>query len=78
MFVDEAGLHSQLMRGRAWSRVGDPAIVRVHTQKGVNISIVGCMSPFGRVCFSKVEPLKKSDAAKIEEEFPEPAAEIAQ
>lgn len=70
IFVDEAGFHSQLMRSRAWSKVGDPAIVKVHTQKGVNISIVGCISSFGTVCFSKVEPLKKSDAALIEKEFP--------
>jgi transposase len=71
VFVDEAGFHSQMMRGRAWSKKGDPALVKVHTQKGVNISIVGCISPFGTICFSKVEPLKKSDAAKIEKEFPE-------
>lgn len=59
------------MRSRAWSKVGNPAIVKVHTQKGVNISIVGCISPFGTICFSEVEPLKKSDAALIEKEFPE-------
>lgn len=70
-FVDEAGFHSQLMRSRAWSKVGDPAIVKDHTQKGVNITIVGCISPFGTICFSKVEPLKKTDAALIEKEFPE-------
>lgn len=71
MFVDEAGFHSQLMRGRACSRVGDPAVVKVHTQKNVNINIVGCISPSGRIYFSKVEPLKKSDAVKIEKKFPE-------
>lgn len=70
VFVDEAGFNSQLMRSRAWSKKGEPALVKVHTQKGVNISIVGCISSFGTVCFSKVEPLKQSDAAQIEKEFP--------
>ncbi|CEP19269.1 hypothetical protein [Parasitella parasitica] len=28
VFVDEAGFHSQLMRSRAWSKVGFPAIVK--------------------------------------------------
>ncbi|CEP10623.1 hypothetical protein [Parasitella parasitica] len=69
VFVDEAGFHTQMIRGRAWSKKGDPAKVKVHTQKGVNISIVGCISPFGVVNFSKVEPLKKSDVAKLEKEF---------
>lgn len=71
VFVDEAGFHTQMIRGRAWSKKGDPAKVKVHTQKGVNISIVGCISPFGVINFSKVEPLKKSDVAKIEKEFPQ-------
>ncbi|KAG2198142.1 hypothetical protein INT47_001540 [Mucor saturninus] len=70
VFVDEAGFNSQLMRSRAWSKKGEPALVKVHTQKGVNINIVGCISSFGTVCFSKVEPLKQSDAAQIEKEFP--------
>lgn len=68
------GFHLQLMRSRAWSKVGDPAIVKVHTQKGVDISIVGCISPFDTICFSKVEHLKKkkkNDAALIKKESPE-------
>lgn len=69
VFVDEAGFHTQMIRGRAWSKKGDPAAVKVHTQKGVNISIIGCIASFGVINFSKVEPLKKSDAAKIEKEF---------
>lgn len=71
VFVDEAGFHTQMIRGRAWSKKGDPAIVKVHTQKGVNISIVGCIASFGVINFSKVEPLKKTDAEKIEKEFPQ-------
>jgi hypothetical protein len=60
VFVDETGFNSKLMRGRAWSKVGEPAVVKVHTQKGVNISIVEFISPFGTICFSKVETLKKN------------------
>ena len=55
VFVDEAGFHTQMIRGHAWSKKGDPAVVQVHTQKGVNISIVGCISPFDVINFSKVE-----------------------
>ncbi|CEP15290.1 hypothetical protein [Parasitella parasitica] len=69
VFVDEAGFHTQMIRGRAWSKKGNPAVVKVHTQKGVNMSIVGCIASFGIINFSKVEPLKKSDAALIEKEF---------
>lgn len=69
VFVDEAGFHTQMIRGRAWAKKGDPAVVKVHTQKGVNISIVGCIAARGIINFSKVEPLKKSDAAQIEKEF---------
>ncbi|KAG1130319.1 hypothetical protein G6F37_013531 [Rhizopus arrhizus] len=57
VFVDEAGFHTQMIRGRSWSKKGDPAAVKVHTQKGVNISIIGCIASFGVVNFSKVEPL---------------------
>jgi transposase len=71
VFVDEAGFHTQLMRNRAWSKIGDPAIVKVHTQKGINLSMIGCISPFGRINFSKVIPLKKEDAALIQKEFPQ-------
>lgn len=60
-----------MIRGRAWSKKGDPAIVKVYTKKGVNISIVGCIASFGVINFSKVEPLKKTDAEKIEKEFPQ-------
>lgn len=47
VFVDEVGFHAQMIRGRAWSKKGDPAVVKVHTQKGVNISIVGYIVSFG-------------------------------
>ncbi|KAI9011871.1 hypothetical protein CLU79DRAFT_441833 [Phycomyces nitens] len=55
--------------GVDYQEKGDPAIVKVHTQKGVNIIIVGCISARGIIDFLKVEPLKKSDAAQIEKEF---------
>lgn len=72
VFIDEAGFNSHHIRNRAWSVKGTPAIVKVPTQRGVNLSIVGCISPFGTINFSKVEPLKPSDVAKIEKEFPLP------
>jgi hypothetical protein len=42
VFVDESGFHSQMIRNRAWSKRNTPATAKVPTQKGVNISIVGC------------------------------------
>ncbi|ORE00966.1 hypothetical protein BCV72DRAFT_88365 [Rhizopus microsporus var. microsporus] len=72
VFIDEAGFHTQMMKGRAWSKVGDPANVKVHNRKGVNISIVVCISPFATINFSKVKPLKRGDAEKIEKEFTQP------
>lgn len=67
VFVDEAGFHTQMIRSRAWSKKkGDSAVVKVHRQKDVNISIVGCIAFFEIINFSKVEPLKKSDAAIID------------
>jgi transposase len=71
VFVDEAGFNAHLMRNRAWAKIGDPAVVKVHTQKGVNLSMIGCISPFGTIDFSKVIPLSKEDAALIEKEFPQ-------
>ncbi|KAG0739549.1 hypothetical protein G6F16_011575 [Rhizopus arrhizus] len=72
VFIDEAGFNSHQIRSRAWSVKGTPAIVKVSTQRGVNLSIVGCISPFGTINFSKVIPLKDSDVAKIAKEFPVP------
>jgi hypothetical protein len=72
VFIDEAEFRSQMMRGRAWSKVGVPANVKVHTQKtqkGINISIVGYILPFGIINLSKVELLKKRDTARTEKEF---------
>ncbi|KAI8078245.1 uncharacterized protein B0P05DRAFT_470602, partial [Gilbertella persicaria] len=33
VFIDKAGFHSQLMRGRARPKVSTPANLKVHTQK---------------------------------------------
>jgi thymidine kinase len=41
VFVDEAGFNTHMIRGRAWSKVGELANVTVHKQRGANISIVG-------------------------------------
>ncbi|CEP12447.1 hypothetical protein [Parasitella parasitica] len=72
VFIDEAGFHTQMMRSRAWSKKGDPANVEVHARRGANITIVGCISPFGTINFSKVEPLQRADMEKLEEEFQKP------
>jgi hypothetical protein len=65
VFMDESGFNSHQTTKRAWSRIGEDAIVKVPTQKRVNVSIVGCISPWGTINFSKVESLKPSDATKI-------------
>ncbi|KAI8883902.1 hypothetical protein K501DRAFT_156682, partial [Backusella circina FSU 941] len=66
VFTDEAGFHSQLMRGRAWSKVGTPANVKVHIQKGVNLSMIGCICARGVISFTKVISLKIGDTELIE------------
>jgi hypothetical protein len=53
-------------------KVGETPMVKVPPKKGVNISIIGCISPFGIINFSKVEPLQQKDASQIEKEFPQP------
>jgi hypothetical protein len=55
--VDEAGFHSQIIRGRAWSKVEDAASVKVHTNKDMIVSIVVCISSFSTNNFSKFQPL---------------------
>lgn len=72
VFIDESGFNTHMIRGRAWSKVGEPASVTVHKQRGANISIVGCIAYFGTVNFSKVDPLTKSDVQKLEQEYPRP------
>jgi transposase len=71
VFVDEAGFNTHLVRNRAWAKIGDPAVVKVHTQRGLNLSMIGCISPFGTINFSEVVPLSQEDAALIEKEFPQ-------
>lgn len=74
VFVDEAGFNTHMIRGRAWSKVGEPANTTVHKQRGANISIVECIAYFGTVNFSKAEPLTKGDAGKLEHEYANPAS----
>jgi len=73
VFVDEADFNTHMIRGRAWSKVGEPANVTVHKQRGANISIVRCIAYFGTANFSKVEPLTKTDVEKLEQEYANPA-----
>jgi hypothetical protein len=73
VFVDEAGFNMHMIRGRAWSKVREPANVTVHKQRAANISIVGCIAYYGTVNFSKIEPLTKADAEKLEQEYANPA-----
>jgi hypothetical protein len=44
MFVDEAGFNSHQTGSRGWSKVGEPAVAKIPKNKGVNISIIGCIS----------------------------------
>lgn len=69
VFIGGAGFNTQMLRGRAWSRFGEPAKVKVRCRKCVNISIIGCISPFGTINFSKVKPLPQSDVGKLERSF---------
>jgi hypothetical protein len=45
VFMDKSGFNAHQIRKRAWSRIGEPAIVTVPPQKGVNVSIIGCIAP---------------------------------
>ncbi|KAI7904377.1 uncharacterized protein BX663DRAFT_542043 [Cokeromyces recurvatus] len=63
IFIDAAGFYTQMLRSRIWSKKGDPANVEVHSRRGANVTIVGCISPFGIIKFSKVEPLKQPVAS---------------
>ncbi|KAI7897714.1 uncharacterized protein BX663DRAFT_584322 [Cokeromyces recurvatus] len=67
--IDEAGFHSQMMRSRAWLRADEPVKVKVHNQKGVSISIIGCITAREILSFSKAEPLKKHKAPQLEKEY---------
>ncbi|KAG1444154.1 hypothetical protein G6F56_010411 [Rhizopus delemar] len=58
-----------MMRSRAWSKKGDPANVEVHARREANVIIVGCISSYGTINFSKVEPLPRADVEKLEKEY---------
>jgi transposase len=72
VFFDETGFNSHQTRSRGWSKVSEPAVAKIPKNKGVNISINGCISSWGIINFCKVDPLKPTDAEKIEKEFPLP------
>jgi hypothetical protein len=63
--MDEAGLHSHQIRGRGWAKKAEPAAVTVPKKKGVNICIVGCISPFGTINFSKLKAIGYRKNRKI-------------
>ncbi|KAI7896234.1 uncharacterized protein EV154DRAFT_476601 [Mucor mucedo] len=65
VFVDKVGFTLV----QAWY-----SSARVNTPKGVSVSIVGCISSFGAIYFSRVETLQQSDAAQIETEFSPPSS----
>lgn len=69
VFLGEAGFNTRMIRGRAWSKKGEPANLTVHKRRGANINIVGCIAYFGTVNFSKVKPLKKANVEKQEQVY---------
>lgn len=71
VFIDEACFNSHMVRNRTWSKVDKPDVVKAPTQKGVNISIIGCISPFGTINFSKVESISQTEANILEQEYAE-------
>lgn len=52
VFIDEAGFHLHMMRGRAWSRKGKSAKVTVPMQKGISLTILGAISHKGIIDIS--------------------------
>ncbi|PHZ07720.1 uncharacterized protein RHIMIDRAFT_181516, partial [Rhizopus microsporus ATCC 52813] len=46
-FIGEPGFNSHQIRSKTWSVKDTPAQVKAPIQKGNNLSIVGCISPFG-------------------------------
>ncbi|KAG1206726.1 hypothetical protein G6F35_011149 [Rhizopus arrhizus] len=49
----EAGVNLHIMRNRAWTPKNQPAKVKVPTQKGTSITIMGCISSAGIIDISK-------------------------
>ncbi|KAI9249779.1 hypothetical protein BDA99DRAFT_564340 [Phascolomyces articulosus] len=45
-----------MVRPVAWSKVGTPANVEAPTQRGVNLSVLGCMSWYGLIALSQQVP----------------------
>ncbi|KAI8989569.1 hypothetical protein BDB01DRAFT_707240, partial [Pilobolus umbonatus] len=69
VFIDEAVFHSHSLKSAVWSLKDAAPKTKKTSSVGVNLSIVGCITPFGITNFSKVEPLKPSDIMAIEKEF---------
>lgn len=56
VFIDEAGFNLHIMRNRAWVPKNKPAKVKVSTQNGTSITIMGCISSAGIIDISKRNP----------------------
>lgn len=56
VFIDEAGFNLHIMRNRAWAPKNKPAKVKVPTQKGTSITIMGRISSAGSIDISKRNP----------------------
>ncbi|KAI9483993.1 MAG: hypothetical protein EXX96DRAFT_479214 [Benjaminiella poitrasii] len=53
VFIIEAGFNLHIMRNRAWASKNKPAKVKVPTQKGTSITVMGCISSAGIIDISK-------------------------
>ncbi|ORE15473.1 hypothetical protein BCV71DRAFT_185268, partial [Rhizopus microsporus] len=67
VFISEAGLNSHQVKSKAWSVNCTLATVQVPTQRGVSLSIVGCISPilnfisFSKMVVGAIHRKKKKD-----------------
>ncbi|KAI9308132.1 hypothetical protein BJ944DRAFT_156784, partial [Cunninghamella echinulata] len=69
VFIDEAGFDTHTIRNRAQPKVDEPAVVKVPTQKGVNVSVIICIPPYGTVNFSEIGLISEEDAKILEQEY---------
>ena len=61
-FIDESGFNLHIAPIRCWSRVGKTPVVRVSANRGVNVSLLMCISRTGIIFFPiKVGSIKSDD-----------------
>ena len=75
-FLDESGFNLQTAPLRCWSPLGRTPVVPVHANRGVNVSLLMCISPSGIVFFKvKVGSFKADDFVEfleaLADHFPE-------